>query len=376
MPTAAWALTRHCCCCCCCYSNWLQAKGRAGRKRKQPAAAAAVEPEELGAGEGEEAGSSEAAAGAAQQQQQQQLEAGGGGEAAEPGPTEPAPAQEQQGQQRRFGVLPGRKLAAQLDMREDSMEAVLGYLEVRRLGGARWLAVVGVGWGGVGWGGVGWECFVCGESEAGAKQRLIWRWATGAGAKVAACWGRRAALRLRPLQLIPAAAPAAPALPLAGKREGAGLISCAMRESQRGGSYPGPSAPGPAPLPCPQSDAESWLRVLPGTAVSVRVSFYAATAQQLAPAHAVVQVRLRHSFRIPLHALLSTQRCPRLLVLARPEPLVLLPAACALPAPAPQSGELAGACRCLPALTGSPAWEPGAAAWRGLLPQAFPLARG
>lgn len=39
-----------------------------------------------------------------------------------------------------------------------------------------------------------------------------------------------------------------------------------------------------------QADASNWVRVLPATAVSVRVSFYAATAQQLAPAHPVVQV--------------------------------------------------------------------------------------
>jgi hypothetical protein len=41
-----------------------------------------------------------------------------------------------------------------------------------------------------------------------------------------------------------------------------------------------------------QSDDNNWLRMLPPTAVSVRVSFYAGTAQQLAPAHPVVQVSL------------------------------------------------------------------------------------
>lgn len=40
-----------------------------------------------------------------------------------------------------------------------------------------------------------------------------------------------------------------------------------------------------------QADDSNWVRMLPATAVSVRVSFYAATAQQLAPAHPVVQVR-------------------------------------------------------------------------------------
>lgn len=40
-----------------------------------------------------------------------------------------------------------------------------------------------------------------------------------------------------------------------------------------------------------QSDANAWVRVLPATAASVRVSFYAATAQQLAPVHPVVQAR-------------------------------------------------------------------------------------
>lgn len=38
---------------------------------------------------------------------------------------------EQQQPQRRFGVLSSRKLSTQLDMREDSMETVLSYLEVR-----------------------------------------------------------------------------------------------------------------------------------------------------------------------------------------------------------------------------------------------------
>ena len=135
-----------------------QPAGSRGRKRKAaaPAALAATSDEDDGQ-QGEAAASQQQ-----QQQQQQQQHRSTDGDAAAEGPAAPAAAGQQDGvcagtQQhssdstgasagqegedgtdaaaaaaavpRRFGVLAVRQLAAELDMREDSMEAVLSYLE-------------------------------------------------------------------------------------------------------------------------------------------------------------------------------------------------------------------------------------------------------
>jgi hypothetical protein len=136
-------------------AGWAQVKAQGkGRKRKQPSDAAPpdedVQPSEeevAGAAKGLVAEAAEVdAAHAAAEDGESPPETGcsaAASDAAEPeaagegqeggGSGQPAPAPP-----RRFGVLSSRHLSTQLDMREDSMETLLSYLEVgASLGGER-----------------------------------------------------------------------------------------------------------------------------------------------------------------------------------------------------------------------------------------------